>query len=114
MGRGVRGVAPQVEKREQFARLIAQGVSNRRACQIVGHRAQDRDTLAVGAHNHHAGRPEAALSACDQQAHLSGHRVVCETSMHAVASNWWHPGWLAPGWSLAGRTRQVGTGHADG
>ncbi len=36
MGRGVRGVAPQVEKREQFARLIAQGVSNRRACQIVG------------------------------------------------------------------------------
>jgi transposase, IS30 family len=36
MGRGVRGVAPQVEKREQFARLIAQGVSNSRACQIVG------------------------------------------------------------------------------
>lgn len=30
------GVAPQVEKREEFARLIAQGVSNRRACQLVG------------------------------------------------------------------------------
>ena len=36
MVRGVRGVAPQVDKREQFARLIAQGVSNRRACQFVG------------------------------------------------------------------------------
>jgi transposase, IS30 family len=36
VGPGVRGVAPQVETREKFARLIAQGVSNRRACQIVG------------------------------------------------------------------------------
>jgi transposase, IS30 family len=36
MVRGVRGVEPQVEKREQFAGLIAQGVSNRRACQVVG------------------------------------------------------------------------------
>lgn len=35
-GRGRQGPAPDVEKREQFARLIAQGVSNRRACQIVG------------------------------------------------------------------------------
>lgn len=36
MVHGVRGVAPQVERREQFVRLIAQGVSNRRACQLVG------------------------------------------------------------------------------
>jgi IS30 family transposase len=35
-GRGRPGSAPDVEKRERFARLIAQGVSNRRACQIVG------------------------------------------------------------------------------
>jgi IS30 family transposase len=36
MGRGRQGPAPDVEKRQQFARLIGQGVSNRRACQIVG------------------------------------------------------------------------------
>lgn len=35
-GRGVPGVAPDVEKRQKFARLIAQGVSNQRACKIVG------------------------------------------------------------------------------
>ena len=35
-GRGRPGRAPQVEKREQFARLIAQGFSNSEACRIVG------------------------------------------------------------------------------
>ncbi len=35
-GRGRRGPEPDFDKRERFARLIAQGVSNRRACQIVG------------------------------------------------------------------------------
>jgi transposase, IS30 family len=35
-GRGRPGSAPQTEKREQFARLIAQGVSNLQACRIVG------------------------------------------------------------------------------
>jgi transposase, IS30 family len=35
-GRGRPGPVPDVEKRERFARLIAQGVSNRRACQLVG------------------------------------------------------------------------------
>jgi transposase, IS30 family len=35
-GRGRPGPTPDVEKRERFARLIAQGVSNRRACQLVG------------------------------------------------------------------------------
>ncbi|HJT03256.1 MAG TPA: IS30 family transposase [Pseudonocardiaceae bacterium] len=35
-GRGRPGSAPQTEKREQFARLIAQGVSNSQACRIVG------------------------------------------------------------------------------
>jgi len=32
----VPGVAPQTEKREQWARLIARGVSNAEACRIVG------------------------------------------------------------------------------
>jgi transposase, IS30 family len=36
MGRRGPGPAPDVEKREWFARLIAQGVTNRRACEIVG------------------------------------------------------------------------------
>jgi transposase len=35
-GRGRLGPVPDVEKRERFARLIAEGVSNRRACQLVG------------------------------------------------------------------------------
>ena len=35
-GRGRPGRAPQVEKREQFARLIAQGFTNSEACRIVG------------------------------------------------------------------------------
>ena len=35
-GRGRLGRAPQAEKREQFARLIAQGFSNSEACRIVG------------------------------------------------------------------------------
>jgi IS30 family transposase len=35
-GHGRRGPTPDVEKRERFARLIAQGVSNSRACQMVG------------------------------------------------------------------------------
>ncbi|MBV9060824.1 MAG: helix-turn-helix domain-containing protein, partial [Pseudonocardiales bacterium] len=35
-GRGRPGSAPQTEKREQFARLIAQGVSSSQACRIVG------------------------------------------------------------------------------
>ena len=35
-GRGRPGRAPQAEKREQFARLIAQGFSNSEACRIVG------------------------------------------------------------------------------
>jgi transposase, IS30 family len=35
-GRGRPGRAPQVEKREQFARLIAQGFSNPEASRIVG------------------------------------------------------------------------------
>jgi transposase, IS30 family len=35
-GRGRPGSAPQTEKREWFARLIAQGVSNSQACRIVG------------------------------------------------------------------------------
>jgi len=35
-GRGRPGPAPQVEKREQFARLIAQGFSNSEACRITG------------------------------------------------------------------------------
>lgn len=30
------GPAPQTEKREQFARLTARGVSNAEACRIVG------------------------------------------------------------------------------
>jgi transposase, IS30 family len=36
MSRGRPGPAPQTEKREQFARLIARGVSNLEACRIVG------------------------------------------------------------------------------
>jgi transposase, IS30 family len=36
MVRGRPGVAPQTEKREQFARLIARGVSNAGACRVVG------------------------------------------------------------------------------
>ena len=36
MVHGVPGPAPKVEKREQFAGLIARGVSNREACRIVG------------------------------------------------------------------------------
>ncbi|MBV9648828.1 MAG: IS30 family transposase [Pseudonocardiales bacterium] len=35
-GRGRPGSAPQTEKREWFARLIAQGVSSSQACRIVG------------------------------------------------------------------------------
>ena len=35
-GRGRPGPAPQVEKREQFARLIAQGFSSSEACRVVG------------------------------------------------------------------------------
>jgi len=35
-GRGRPGSAPQTEKREWFARLIAQGASNSQACRIVG------------------------------------------------------------------------------
>src|SRR5437763_16313002 len=36
MGRRGPGALPQVEKREQFARLIAQGFNNSEACRIVG------------------------------------------------------------------------------
>jgi transposase, IS30 family len=36
MGRRGPGVLPQVEKREQYARLIAQGFNNSEACRIVG------------------------------------------------------------------------------
>ena len=36
MGRRGPGALPQAEKREQFARLIAQGFSNPEACRIVG------------------------------------------------------------------------------
>jgi IS30 family transposase len=36
MVRGRPGVAPQTEKREQYARLIARGVSNAEACRVVG------------------------------------------------------------------------------
>jgi IS30 family transposase len=36
MGRGRPGPAPQAAKREQFAALIARGVSNSQACRIVG------------------------------------------------------------------------------
>jgi len=36
MVRGRSGVAPQREKREQFARLIARGVPNAEACRVVG------------------------------------------------------------------------------
>jgi hypothetical protein len=35
-GRGVPGVAPQVEKRTRFALLIGRGVSNAEAYRIVG------------------------------------------------------------------------------
>ena len=36
MGRRGPGALPQVEKREQFARLIAQGFNNSEACRVVG------------------------------------------------------------------------------
>ena len=36
MGQGRPGSAPQTAKREEFARLIARGVSNAEACRIVG------------------------------------------------------------------------------
>src|ERR1700746_555863 len=36
MGRRGPGALPQVEKREQYARLIAQGFNNSEACRIVG------------------------------------------------------------------------------
>jgi hypothetical protein len=36
MVRGRPGSTPQTQKREWFARLIAQGVSNSHACRIVG------------------------------------------------------------------------------
>ena len=36
MGRRGAGALPQAEKREQFARLIAQGFNNSEACRIVG------------------------------------------------------------------------------
>src|SRR5258708_3958805 len=35
-GRGRPGVAPQTVKREQYAALIARGVTNSEACRIVG------------------------------------------------------------------------------
>src|SRR6516225_5391656 len=35
-GRGRPGRAPQVEKREHYARLIARGFNNSEACRIVG------------------------------------------------------------------------------
>jgi IS30 family transposase len=36
MGRGRRGALPLTEKREEFARLIARGLSNAAACRVVG------------------------------------------------------------------------------
>ena len=36
MGRGVTGRAPLTEKRERFAQMLAQGVSNAEACRFVG------------------------------------------------------------------------------
>ena len=36
MGHRGPGALPQAEKREQFARLIAQGYSNSEACRIAG------------------------------------------------------------------------------
>ena len=36
MGRRGPGALPQVEKREQYARLIGQGFSSLEACRIVG------------------------------------------------------------------------------
>jgi IS30 family transposase len=64
MARGRPGPAPQTAKREQFARLIARGISNAEACRIVGVNPRDRETLAARADNHQQQRPAVALSTC--------------------------------------------------
>ena len=55
------GALPQVEKREQYARLIGQGFSSLEACRIVGINPPDRETVATRPYDHRQGRLEAAL-----------------------------------------------------
>jgi hypothetical protein len=57
MAGGRPGSAPQTEKREWFARLIAQGVSNSQACRIVGvnrktGKPENRKMMATRANGH--------------------------------------------------------------
>jgi hypothetical protein len=61
MGRRGPGALPQAEKREQFARLIAQGFNNSEACRIVGINRRTRETVAARPHDHDQGWQEAAL-----------------------------------------------------
>jgi hypothetical protein len=51
------------------------------------HQPEDRDTLAVGAHNHASGRAEAALSPRDRQAAPGDLPALLERSAVAIASN---------------------------
>lgn len=53
------GPAPQTEKREWFARLIAQGVSNSQACRIVGVNRRTGNAGDTGEQS-----PAAAASGC--------------------------------------------------
>ena len=57
------GPAPQAEKREQFARLIAQGVSNSEACRIVGINRRTGKRWRHGRTITSSGRQAAALCA---------------------------------------------------
>lgn len=61
MARGRPGPAPQTAKRAQFARVIAQGVSNSAACRIVGITGETGKRWQHGPNNHQQQQQEAAL-----------------------------------------------------
>jgi transposase, IS30 family len=52
MGRRGPGALPQAGKREQYARLIAQGYNNSEACRIVGINRRTGKTVATRPDNH--------------------------------------------------------------
>ena len=59
---GVPGPAPLMAQRQEFAQLIAKGVSNSEACRLVGGEPAHGDTLALRAHGHVQIGGRAALS----------------------------------------------------
>jgi hypothetical protein len=61
MGRQGPGALPQVEKREQYARLIAQGYNNSEACRIAGINRRTGKRWRHGCTITTRERPEAAL-----------------------------------------------------